>query len=145
MKCLEPDPLSVLPYSVRPVDETSRTREAVRVYVDSAEQRDWQRLSDLLTEDMVYEMPQTRERIHGRSAFMQFNREYPGDWHLQVRRIVADGRHAAAWIDARVGTEHQDACVWFEFSDDGLITRVVDYWPESYDPPSGREHLVERW
>lgn len=107
--------LSVLPCSVRTVDETSRTREAVRVYVDSAEQRDWQRLSDLLTEDMVYEMPQTRERIRGRSAFLQFNREYPGDWHLQVRRIVADGRHAAAWIDARVGTEHQDACVWFEF------------------------------
>jgi len=117
----------------------------VRVYVDSAEQRDWQRLGDLLTEDMVYEMPQTRERIQGRSAVLQFNREYPGDWRLQVRRIVADGRHAAAWIDARVGAEHQDACVWFEFSDDGLITRVVDYWPESYDPPSGREHLVERW
>ncbi len=94
---------------------------------------------------MVYEMPQTRERIRGSSAFMKFNQEYPGDWHLRVRRIVADGRYAVAWIDARVGAEHQDACVWFELSDDGLITRVVDYWPESYDPPSGREHLVERW
>ena len=117
----------------------------MRAYVDSTERRDWQRLSDLLAEDMVYEMPQTRERIRGRSAFLQFNREYPGDWHLRERRIVADGRHAAAWIDSRVGTEHQDACVWFELTGDGLITQVVDYWPESYDPPAGREHLVERW
>jgi ketosteroid isomerase-like protein len=117
----------------------------VRAYFESAEQRDWQRFRGLLAEDMVYEMPQTRERVHGRSALIQFNREYPGDWHLQVRRIVADGRHAAAWIDSRVGDEHQDACVWFELSDGGLITRVTDYWPDSYEPPSGREHLVERW
>jgi hypothetical protein len=27
----------------------------------------------------------------------------------------------------------------------GLIARVTDFWPEPYDPPSGREHLVERW
>ena len=28
---------------------------------------------------------------------------------------------------------------------DGLITSVTDFWPEPYEPPSGREHLVERW
>jgi predicted ester cyclase len=127
------------------MDETSRTREAVRAYVDSTEQRDWQRWSTLLTDDVVYEMPQTRERIRGKAAFLKFNQDYPGDWHLEARRIVADGRHAAAWIDARVGTDPMDACVWFDLSDDGLITRVVDYWPESYDPPKEREYLVERW
>jgi hypothetical protein len=26
-----------------------------------------------------------------------------------------------------------------------LITQVTDFWPESYEPPPGREHLVERW
>ncbi|MFU8874310.1 nuclear transport factor 2 family protein [Micromonospora sp. SL4-19] len=127
------------------MDETSRTRQAVRDYVASAEQRDWRRFGELLADDVVYEMPQTRERIRGKSAFMQFNQEYPGDWHMEVRRIVADGGFAAAWIDARVGDEHQDACVWFDLSEDGLIVRVTDYWPEQYEPPSGREHLVERW
>ncbi|GAA3442392.1 nuclear transport factor 2 family protein [Planomonospora venezuelensis] len=127
------------------MDETARSRRAVQAYVDNAERRDWDGFGSLLAEDVVYEMPQTRERIRGRSAFLRFNMEYPGDWHLQVRRIVADGRHAAAWIDARVGAEHQDACVWFELSDQGLISRVTDYWPEPYEPPSGREHLVERW
>ncbi|WP_188187796.1 nuclear transport factor 2 family protein [Nonomuraea sp. SYSU D8015] len=127
------------------MDETSRSRRAVHAYVDSAERRDWETFGALLAEDVVYEMPQSRERIRGKSAFLQFNMEYPGDWHLQTRRIVADGRHAAAWIDARVGAEHQDACVWFEISDEGLISRIVDYWPEPYEPPSGREHLVERW
>jgi hypothetical protein len=22
---------------------------------------------------------------------------------------------------------------------------VTDFWPEPYEPPPGREHLVERW
>ncbi len=127
------------------MEETSRTREAVTNYVHHTEQRDWPRLAELLAEDLVYELPQTRERIRGRAALLQFNREYPGDWHLRLRRVVADGPHAAAWIDARVGAEQQDACVWFELSPDGLITRIVDYWPEPGEPMPGREHLTERW
>ncbi|MGH3662999.1 MAG: nuclear transport factor 2 family protein [Micromonosporaceae bacterium] len=126
------------------MDQTSQTRQAVRAYVERTEQRDWQALSELLAEDVVYEMPQTRETIHGRAAFLQFNKEYPGDWHLRLRRVVADGPHAAAWIDARVGAEQQDACVWFELSEPGLISRIVDYWPEPYVPPPGREHLTTR-
>jgi hypothetical protein len=137
--------MSVVAGSLRCVDETVRTRQIATGYVDSLERRDWPWLTTLLAEDVVYAMPQTRELIRGRSAFLQFNIEYPGDWHLRVRRVVADGRLAALWLDVRVGTERQDACVWLEVSEQGLIDRVTDYWPEPYDPPAGREHLVERW
>ncbi|MCP3802647.1 nuclear transport factor 2 family protein [Allokutzneria sp. A3M-2-11 16] len=127
------------------MDETDRTRQVVQRYVTSAEARDWDALGGLLHEDVLYEMPQTRERIRGRAGLLRFNVEYPGDWHLLTRRIVADGRTAAAWIDARVGEERMDACVWFELDEDGLISRITDYWPEPYEPPAGREHLVERF
>jgi hypothetical protein len=31
----------------------------------------------------VYEGPQTRERVHGRTSYVRFNTEgFPGDWHL---------------------------------------------------------------
>jgi len=56
---------------------------------------------------------------------------------------VTPARYGAAVDDT--GTTRQDACVWLEVSEHGLISRVVDYWPEPYDPPPGREHLVERW
>lgn len=137
--------LSVPRGSVRDVDDPAQTRQIAIAYVDSLEQRDWPRLTALLAEDVVYEMPQTRERIRGRSAFLQFNAEYPGDWHLRVRRVVADGRLAALWLDVRVGAEGQDACVWVEVSARGFIDRITDFWPEPYEPPTGREHLVERW
>ena len=133
------------PRRVRWVDETSKTRDTVRAYVESLELRDWAWLGSLLAQEVVYELPQTRERIHGKSAYLWFNQEYPGDWHLTVRRVIADGRHAAAWLDTRVGNEHQDACVWFDLSADGLIEKITDYWPDPYEPPEGREHLTERW
>jgi hypothetical protein len=127
------------------MDETAQTRHVSSEYVARLEARDWPGVAALLDADVVYEMPQTRERIRGRDAFLRFNTEYPGDWHLAVRRVVADGRFAALWLDTRVGDERQDACVWLEVGGTGLVTRVVDYWPDSYEPPAGREHLAERY
>jgi hypothetical protein len=124
--------------------DTDATRRIAVAYVDRLERRDWPGVTELLAEDVAYEMPQSRERILGRPAFLRFNVEYPGDWHLALRRVVADGRFAALWIDARVGEEPQTACVWLELSERGLIERITDYWPESYEPMPGREHLVTR-
>ena len=121
------------------------TRQIATDYIDRLERRDWPALTALLAADVTYELPQTRERIRGRDPFLRFNIEFPGDWHLAIRRVVAEGRDAALWLDVRVGAEQQDACVWLEVSDEGLITRIVDYWPEAYDPPPGREHLAERY
>ncbi len=125
--------------------DTALTRAVAHEYVTRTQNRDWPRLAELLTEDMVYEMPQTRERVRGREGFIRFNREYPDGWQLSVRRVVADGPHAAVWMNSRVGDEDQDACVWLELAGDGRIRHITDFWPEAYQPPPGREHLVERW
>ncbi len=127
------------------MDETAETRRAATLYVERLEARDWPGVVELLDADVVYDMPQTRELIRGRDAFMRFNTDYPGDWHLTVRRVVADGRFAALWLDTRVGDERQDACVWLDLGPNGLITRVTDYWPERYEPPAERGYLVERY
>ena len=64
-------------------------------------------------------------------------------WHPRLRRVVADGRAAALWLDVQEDTGQVDACVWLELSEAGLIARITDYWPVPYDPPPGREHLTE--
>ena len=127
------------------MDITATTREAAYAYVDRLERRDWAALAALLSDDVVYEMPQTRERIRGRDAYLKFNMDYPGDWHLEPHRILADGPGAALRLDVWVGAERLAACVWLEVTGEGRITRILDYWPEPYEPPPGREHLVERW
>lgn len=120
-------------------------RSITEQYFDSLEARDWAAFAGLLAPDIVYDMPQSRERIAGRDEYVRFNQEYPGDWHLDVHRLVAEEGRAVAWIKARVGDEHQDACIWLDIDQAGQVTRVVDFWPDPYEPPAGREHLVERY
>ena len=73
--------------------------DVVTAYWAAAEARDWATFGALLAEDVVYEGPQARERVRGRDAYLRFNAEgFPGDWHLQVQRIVGEGQHAASWI-----------------------------------------------
>ena len=118
--------------------------ELVERFIASLEARDWETWAGLLHPDVVYEIPQSRERIRGRDRYLRFNQEYPGDWHLRPKVVIADERHGVVWFEWRLDGHTDDAMAFFEFAG-GLITRVTDFWPEPYEPPSGRAHLVERW
>ncbi|MDQ7904282.1 nuclear transport factor 2 family protein [Phytohabitans sp. ZYX-F-186] len=123
----------------------TRSRDAVLAYWAAAEARDWPGFAALLADDVVYELPQSRERIRGKVRYLRFNVEYPGDWHLTVRMAVGEERHAATWAHFVTDGVEEQALTFFEFDDAGLIAKVTDFWPEPYDPPAGREHLVERY
>ncbi|MEV4351828.1 nuclear transport factor 2 family protein [Actinoplanes sp. NPDC049596] len=112
-------------------------------HINCLERHDWPFLTTLLDPDVVYGMP--RPANASAAAYLTFNTDYPSDRHLRLRRIVADGSTAALLLDVQVGAERQDACVWLDVSAEGLITRIADYRPEPYEPPTGREHLVERY
>jgi ketosteroid isomerase-like protein len=124
------------------------TRDLAERFVASLEARDWDGWVATMQPDVVYEVPQTRERIRGRDRYLQFNREFPGDWHLSPAITVADDEHAVVVFRWRVGDAEeqveQEAIVVFGFHD-GLIATVTDFWPDPYEPPPGREHLTERW
>lgn len=123
--------------------DTEQTRAIVRRYFETMSARDWDGFGALLAEDVVYELPQTGELITGRERLVSFNREYPGDWRFSVTRLIADGETAAASMNFTVGDEAMVGLVYFELAG-GLITRVTDFWPETYEPPAGREHLTEQ-
>lgn len=53
----------------------------VASYWAAADARDWQSFGGLLADDVVYEGPQTRERVRARDAYVRFNVEgFPGEW-----------------------------------------------------------------
>jgi ketosteroid isomerase-like protein len=85
--------------------DTEQSREIVRRYFDTMAARDWDGFGAVLADGVVYEMPQTAERITGRERLVQFNREYPGDWRLSVSRLVVDGQSAAGSMNFTVGED----------------------------------------
>lgn len=120
-------------------------RKAVESYWAAADARDWEAFAELLAEDVVYTLPQTRERISGRERYVGFNREYPGDWHVQIERVIAETGQAVTWTRVTVGLEQMHAITFFTADASGRIATVTDFWPEPYEPPAGREHLAERY
>ncbi|MEV6997616.1 nuclear transport factor 2 family protein [Streptomyces sp. NPDC093982] len=120
-------------------------RRTVERFWATAAAREWDAFAETLAEDVVYTLPQTRERIGGRERYVQFNREYPGDWRLRVERVVAEPEQVVTWIHCTVGLEEMYGISFFTGDGSGRISTVTDFWPEPYEPPAGREHLVERY
>ncbi|WP_152360809.1 nuclear transport factor 2 family protein [Microlunatus speluncae] len=125
------------------------TAEIARRFLETLEARDWAAWEGLLAEAVVYELPQSRERIRGRSAYRRFNETYPGEWHLTPKVIIGDEHRAVVWFAWTLsdggGEDDGDAQAFFEFDDAGLISKVTDFWPEPYEPPARPDGLVERW
>lgn len=126
---------------------TADLRATVESYWTAAGLRDWDTFATTLTDDVLYDLPQTRERIRGKERYLSFNRDSPGDWRVSVERIVADreGRQVAVRTLFTVDDRKLHAIHFFTFDAQGLISEITDFWPEQYEPPAGRGHLVERY
>jgi hypothetical protein len=125
----------------RPVHDA---KALVVAFADRLERRDWVAFTELLDPDVVYEIPQTRERIRGRDRYVTFNAEYPGDWHIEPQVTLGDDHNGSLLFRWTLDGESALAIAFFEVAG-GRITKIIDFWPEPYEPPPGREHLVERW
>jgi SnoaL-like domain len=124
---------------------TTDAAEVIRRYWGSANARDWDTFRSLLRDDIVYDLPQTRELIRGVERYVEFNATYPGDWQVELARVVGEGRHGASWTDFQVDGVSQTGLCFFDLDEAGLIERITDFWPVPYEPPPGREHLVVRY
>ena len=119
--------------------------QTITAYWIAIEARDWETLAGLVAPEVSYQVPQTRERVSGREAYVRFCAEgFPGEWHIAVERAVGQGRHAASWVRFSAASGTEPGLTFFDLGEDGLIARITDFWPEPYEPPANRAHLVER-
>ena len=124
----------------------SDNRDVVAALWARFEARDWDGAQALLADDAVVEWPHSGERFAGATSFIEMNRRHPApNWHIQVKRIVAEGDQVVS--EVWVPTDAQPAFVtsFFELRD-GKIARITEYWldcePEAAD---WRADLRERF
>jgi hypothetical protein len=97
-------------------DAAPGAKSLVVAFADLLQRRDWRSLADILDPDVVYEIPQSRERIRGRDRSVRFNAEHPGDWHVEP--VVA------------LGVDH-DGSLLFRWTLDGRSSLAIAFsrWP----------------
>jgi hypothetical protein len=114
---------------------SEQTRALIQAHWNLANARDWTKFAQLLHPALLYEAPQTREYIEGGHGYLDMFSTWPGDWRASIRQLICDESKAISIIDFVVGTEVMTGISIFELSN-GLISKVTDYWPESYEPPA---------
>jgi ketosteroid isomerase-like protein len=123
---------------------TSNAVDVVREFWTRMQSNDFASVASVLASDFVLEWPQTRERIRGAERFVRMNTEYPahGPWRFTIHRIVGDEREAVSDVSITDGVQQARAISFFETAG-GRVRRLVEYWPEPYEAPADRAHLVE--
>ncbi len=120
--------------------------EIVRQFWTLMQTNDFEAVAAVLAPDFVLEWPQTKERIRGAERFVRMNADYPahGRWQFTIHRIVGDEHEAVSDVAITDGVQQARAISFFETAD-GRVRRLVEYWPEPYEAPANRAHLVERF
>lgn len=105
---------------------------------------DFAAVGAVLAPDLVVEWPQSNERIRGPERFAQVNAEYPahGAWRFTVDQCVGGADEVATRVSVTDGVVQAVAVSFFTVRD-GRITRIVEYWPEPFEPATDRRHLTE--
>ncbi len=120
------------------------TKKIVENYWTAVNKRDWQTVDTLLAKDVIYILPQTREKIIGSKALCTFNETYPGDWTIMVDTLVADEHQVVSRILFKNNNKTQTG-ISFHSIMDGLICEITEYWPAPYDPPKRNCGKIERY
>jgi ketosteroid isomerase-like protein len=118
--------------------------ELVKEFYARMNTNDFHSAGRLLADEYVLEWPQSKERIRGRDNFVAVNEEYPafGRWQFIVNKIVGNETEAVSDVSVTDGTQTARA-ITFTAVRDGRIVKQVEYWPEDYETPANRKHLVE--
>ena len=119
-------------------------REAIEAFWAAMGASRFDQLPPLIADGFVCDWPHTGERIVGPDDFVEVQRRFPGTGSIAIERLVDDGAGQVV-TQCRVAW---DGTVVFAVSFftlvDGRITHLLEWWPEPYEPPAWRAHLVAR-
>jgi limonene-1,2-epoxide hydrolase len=119
--------------------------DIVRSFWERLEARDWDDARALLADDLVVLWPATRERFEGADTFIALQQAYPGEWHIAVEAVHADGRDVLAWVEVRIG-DTLSICAQRATVTEKLIRSSVELWVDEGEitPPAWRADAMAR-
>jgi ketosteroid isomerase-like protein len=106
------------------------------------------KVGNLMKEDAVVWLPNTREVFRGRDKYIDFNKKYPGRWIITLEKILCNENTvvSAVKVESEDKTNSFYATSFFTIRDN-LICEIIEYWGENGPPPEWRieSSLSERY
>ena len=111
--------------------------EIARLWWSAIDRSDFHAAASLLAPETSVEWPLSNERMESAADWTLVNEHYPGKWSATIDSLVADGDIVVTTTTVTDGGISVLAISWFTVTN-GLITRLVEYWPETYAAPGWR-------
>lgn len=89
----------------------------------------------------VIDWPLSNERFVTAGDWAAAMEHYPGAWRCTVETLMAEGERVMTIAKVADATTAVTAISLFHIRD-GLITELVEYWPDPYDAPEWRAQWV---
>jgi len=104
-------------------------------YIDEAE---FDKLTELMAEDANVILPNTGEIFRGCENYIKFNKDYPGRWHAEIKKIVVGEGCAVSAV--KVFNDEGISLYVTSFFEvmDGKISEIAEYWGENGEVPEWR-------
>lgn len=115
----------------------SSPRDVAHAWWQAIDRTDFKAATDLMSPAGVVDWPLSNERMVSPEMWQQVNEHYPGRWAATVQSVVAENDSVVTRTEVSDGSITVLAISFFTV-EDGLITNLVEYWPEPYAPPEGR-------
>ena len=105
---------------------------------------DFNSVKDVLSNDFVMEWPQSKERIRGADNFAQMNSDYPtkDKWTFRINRILAQGNEVVTQVSLTDREQSAEPVSFFTI-EQGKITKLMEYWPDPFEPNANRRLVTE--
>ena len=121
------------------------TRQVIDSFWAAMRANEWTLAAEHFAQDCPIDWPCSGERIRGPREYAEVQARYPtrtGVWSFDIHQIICEKSTAVSEVTASDG-DQAGRVIAFSTVTNGKITRQVEYWPVPYDPPAGREDLVE--
>jgi hypothetical protein len=103
----------------------------VRAWWKSIDQRDFEAATRLCASTARVDWPLSNERMATIDDWRAVNEHYPGTWNATITALIAD-RDSVVTVTRVFDDDVSAIAISFFTIRDGLISKVVEYWPETY-------------
>jgi ketosteroid isomerase-like protein len=137
-------------------------RETIDRFYKGLNDQDWDEVDRCCHEDVVWQMPQSGERVRGKAKNREMNENYPGLPTVAPRRITGSEDRwitTPSWTVLKVTgsgdqytaecvVKYPDQSVWHSVDllrfRDGKISEITAYFAPTLEPAAWRARWVER-
>lgn len=115
----------------------------IKLHWELANNKNWEKFAEILSDDLKYNVPQTKEWIDSGVGYLEMFRTWPGPWHAEITNLVCQANKGICIINFITNKNVEVGVSVFEIQDN-KIARVTDYWPAPYEPPERKTKFIRR-